>query len=272
MNKSWIGRLQKDEAKKYLDQALIREEKLKEDLRKLQETNEKLAIALQQVTAANLKLVEQQKAKECCSVLESLDENKTENETQEADLLFVNNIVDAIPECAEESQNAPTNLSPYKVKHRPLLVTENQSEENQPNAMPQESIAKKKRLNSNSSLEDQFLNQVPLGDDQKMWFVDDIIGQKRINGTVHYKVKWCGPNDPTWEPEDHIEMNNGQPYVKKKYWEVEHLIGHKLVNGKLFYLVKWVNWEDPNWECDDNVNGCTSALKKYWIQQCKLQK
>ncbi|KAI1698113.1 chromo (CHRromatin organization MOdifier) domain-containing protein [Ditylenchus destructor] len=104
------------------------------------------------------------------------------------------------------------------------------------------------------------------------WYVDDIIAQKRIDGKAWYKVKWCGRHKSTWEPEENLELNNGQVYVKKKDWEVEKLVGHKIENGEVFYMVKWVNWEDMNWERYDVVNDCTAALKKYWKKPCRLEK
>ncbi|KAI1706322.1 hypothetical protein Ddc_15366 [Ditylenchus destructor] len=236
MDKIWIDRLKKDEAKKYLDQALVREEKLKEELRNLQEANGKLAIALDQVTAANLKLV-------------AINDTVNQNVVQQREEMQL--LQKRTTQMQHGEPPAPNNM---------LSLIPKMEQQN----------AEKCRAVLDPSFENQHSDGVPLGNGQKMWFVDDIIGQKRINGTVHYKVKWCGLNDPTWEPEDHIEMNNGQPYCKKKRWDVERLIGHKRVNGELFYLVKWVNWEDPNWECADNVKSCTSALKKYWTHQRKL--
>jgi len=48
----------------------------------------------------------------------------------------------------------------------------------------------------------------PPNDNETEWEVDAILDESIIDGVPHYKVKWTGYDDATWEPLEHVEHLN----------------------------------------------------------------
>ena len=58
-----------------------------------------------------------------------------------------------------------------------------------------------------SAVPAEAVEPLEIGDEEKEWEVDSIIGKREVDGHVQYRVRWSGfsENDATWEPLEHLD-------------------------------------------------------------------
>lgn len=110
--------------------------------------------------------------------------------------------------------------------------------------------------------------------------VEKILNKKIYEGTVYYKVKWIGHDEPTWEAAENCECDllikeferrkENLDYEEEDEWEVEAILNKRIHKGKVEYLVKWRGWPGkPTWEIADNCE-CINLIAAY--ENPKLKK
>lgn len=105
----------------------------------------------------------------------------------------------------------------------------------------------------------------------KEWAVLRIVGDKLVNGKLHYNIRWKGysAKDDTWEPKSKLscpELISAYEAAKVEVvdYEVESVMGEKIENGARYFLIKWkgYNEEDNSWEPEDQVE-CVDLIEKF---------